>query len=183
MGRLATARRIKTAGRPRQPFAQAEPPVLLSAPVRPGGAGAIRARAAWSAPRSEGSGGERVLSQEPWHRRVADQRERDGPGSGNLIVITGTNRTDGTVSRPGQALVQDPVQILVTGHVLVNSASSCAMSRTTAPPPGAAPRLMHSNATHRGRADILKRPNRLTARSGSVAVLHPRSERGRSTDG
>ncbi len=36
-------------------------------------------------------------------------------GSGNLIVITGTDRTDGTVSRPGQALVQDPVQILVTG--------------------------------------------------------------------
>jgi hypothetical protein len=36
-------------------------------------------------------------------------------GSGNLIVIIGTDRIDRTLSRPGQALVQDPVQILVTG--------------------------------------------------------------------
>jgi len=28
---------------------------------------------------------------------------------------------------------------------------------------------MHSNATYRGRANILKRPNRLNVRSGSVA--------------
>jgi len=40
---------------------------------------------------------------------------------------------------------------------------------TTAPPPGAPPRLMHSNATYRGRANIPKRPNRLNVRYGSVA--------------
>jgi hypothetical protein len=45
-------------------------------------------------------------------------------------------------------------------NVLASSASSCATSRTTAPPPGAPPRLMPSNATYRGRANILKRPNR-----------------------
>jgi hypothetical protein len=33
---------------------------------------------------------------------------------------------------------------------------------------------MHSNATHRGRANILKRPNRLNVRSGSVAGPPPR---------
>jgi hypothetical protein len=38
-------------------------------------------------------------------------------GSGNLIAITGTDRTNGTLSRPGQALVQNPVRILVTGPV------------------------------------------------------------------
>jgi hypothetical protein len=45
--------------------------------------------------------------------------------------------------------------------------------RTTAPPPGAPPRLMHSNATYRGRANIPKRPNRLNVRSGSVAGPPP----------
>src|SRR5260370_16110518 len=95
--------------------AQAEPPVLFSTPVRQGGAGAIRA-----APPGQHLGAKAprvrtVLSQESWHRRAADQHERDGPGSGNLIVITGTDRTDETVSRPGHALVQDPAPILVTG--------------------------------------------------------------------
>ena len=32
---------------------------------------------------------------------------------------------------------------------------------------------MHSNATYRGRANILKRPNRLNVRSGSVAGPPP----------
>ena len=36
---------------------------------------------------------------------------------------------------------------------------------------------MPSNATYRGRANILKRPNRLNVRSGSVASRHPRIER------
>src|SRR5207302_4658687 len=69
-------------------------------------------------------------------------------------------------------------------NVLVNSASSCATSRTTAPPPGAPPRLMHSNATYRGRANILKHPNRLNVRSGSVAgpPPAPRSEGEHSAD-
>ena len=61
-------------------------------------------------------------------------------------------------------------------NVLVNSASSCATSRTTALPSGAPPRLMHSNATYRGRANILKRRNRLNVRSGSVAGPPPRPE-------
>jgi hypothetical protein len=43
-------------------------------------------------------------------------------------------------------------------NVLVNSASSCATSRTTAPPPGAPSRLMHSNAIYGGQANILKTP-------------------------
>ena len=55
-------------------------------------------------------------------------------------------------------------------NVLVNSASSCATSRTTVPPPGAPPRLMHSNATYRGRANILKRPNRLNPKLQYVGV-------------
>ena len=91
--------------------AQAEPLVLLSTPVWPGGAGMIRA-----APPGQHLGakapGENECYQEPWHRRAADQHERDGPAPGNLIVIT---RTDRSLSCPGQALVQDPVQILVTG--------------------------------------------------------------------
>jgi len=36
---------------------------------------------------------------------------------------------------------------------------------------------MHSNATYRGRANILKRPNRLNVRSGSVAGPPPPSLR------
>ncbi len=32
---------------------------------------------------------------------------------------------------------------------------------------------MHSNATYRGRANILKRPNRLNVRSGSIAGPPP----------
>jgi len=40
-------------------------------------------------------------------------------------------------------------------------ARSAMCSAATAPPSGAPPRLMQSNATYRGRANILKRPNRL----------------------
>jgi hypothetical protein len=36
---------------------------------------------------------------------------------------------------------------------------------------------MHSNATYRGRANILQRPNRLNVRSGSVAVSTPGAPR------
>ena len=45
-----------------------------------------------------------------------------------------------------------------------------------APPPGAPPRLMPSNATYRSRANTLKHPDRLNVRSGSVAG--PLSTRG-----
>ena len=71
-------------------------------------------RAAWSAPWSEGSPVRTCVISGTLASRAADQHERDGPGSGNLIVITGTDGTDGTLSRSGQALVQDPAPILVT---------------------------------------------------------------------
>jgi hypothetical protein len=120
VGRLVTARRIKTAGRPRQPLLRQNR--RFSSPHPFGWAGLARFEPRRLVSTSErGSRRESVLSQEPWHRRAADQHERDGPGSGNLIVITGTDRTDGTVSRPGQALVQDPAPILVTGQLLVTS--------------------------------------------------------------
>ncbi len=123
-GPVATARTIKTAGRPLSAVAQAEPPVLLSAPVWLGWRDSSQRRLVSTLERR--LPGENVCYQEPWHRRAADQYERDGPGSGNLIVITGTDRTDGTLSRPGQALVQDPVQILVTGPVPLQAPPSCA---------------------------------------------------------
>ena len=84
------------------------------------------------------------------------------PGS----ALDSRSRTRATFSLPRPA--SSPML-----NVLVNSASSCATSRTTAPPPGAPPRLMHSNATCRGRANILKRPDRINVRSGSVAGPPP----------
>jgi hypothetical protein len=80
-------------------------------------------------------------------------------------------RTRPRTSAPSGSLPGSPPGPML--NVLVNSASSCATSRTTAPPPGAPPRLMHGNATYRGRANILKRPNRLNVRSGSVAGPPP----------
>jgi hypothetical protein len=96
--------------------AQAEPPVFLSTPFRPGGAGAIRAARPGQHLGAKAPPVRTCVISGTLARRAADQHERDGPGSGNLMVITGTDRTDGTVSRPGQALVQDPVPILVTGR-------------------------------------------------------------------
>jgi hypothetical protein len=99
--------------------AQAEPPVLLSTPVRLGGAGAIRAASPGQhLGANEGSTMRTCVISETLASRAADQHKQDGPGSGNLIVITGTDRTDGTLSRSGQALVQDPAPILVTGRLM-----------------------------------------------------------------
>ena len=51
-----------------------------------------------------------------WSLHTAGDPAAEDWVAGNLIVITGTDRTDGTVSRPGQALVQDPAPTLVTGQ-------------------------------------------------------------------
>jgi hypothetical protein len=64
-------------------------------------------------------------------------------------ALDGRSRTKGDL--PGPAGISPML------NVLVNGVSSRVTSRTTAPPPGAPPRLMHSNATYRGRAYILKR--------------------------
>ena len=47
------------------------------------------------------------VAQEPWHRRAADQHERDGPGVGQPHRYHRTDRTDGTVS-PDRLSFRDP---------------------------------------------------------------------------
>ena len=96
--------------------------------------------------------------------RVAGRRavRLGGPSS----ALDSRSRTRATFSLPRPT--SSPML-----NVLVSSASSSATSRTTAPPPGALPRLMHSNATYRGRANILKHPNRLNVRSGSICRFPP----------
>ena len=117
MGRLATARRIKTAGRPRQPLLRQNR--RFSSPHPFGRAGLARFE-----PRRLVSTSQRRLPGENvcYLRNLGTDEPLTSMngmprGRATLIVITGTDRTDGTVSRPGQALVQDPVQILVTGQV------------------------------------------------------------------